>query len=168
MSAPPIEVVLLRQVAGYLATPLFLVDEDGTLEYYNEPAELLLGHRYEETGQMPLEEWGKTFAPTDSLGRAMPPGDLPLARALTERTPSQGSFFIRGLDGISRHLSVTAVPLEGPGGTDLGALAIVWALGFTFGMLWVIDRVTTIRVTDETETLGLDEGLHGEAAYAGV
>ena len=53
MSGPPIEVVLLRQVAGYLATPLFFVDEDGNLEYYNEPAEALLGHRYEETGQMP-------------------------------------------------------------------------------------------------------------------
>jgi PAS domain-containing protein len=124
----PVELILLKQVAGYLATPMFLVDPDGNLLYYNEPAEELLGHRYEETGQMPLEEWRRTFSPTDSLGRAMPPGDLPLARALAERTPSQGSFFIRGLDGISRHLSVTAVPLEGPGGTDLGALAIFWAL----------------------------------------
>jgi PAS domain-containing protein len=124
----PVELILLKQVAGYLATPMFLVDPDGTLLYYNEPAEELLGSRYEETGQMPLEEWGTTFAPTDSLGRPMPPGDLPLARALSDRTPTQGSFFIRGLDGISRHLSVTAVPLEGPGGTDLGALAIFWAL----------------------------------------
>ena len=31
-------------------------------------------------------------------------------------------------DGVARHLSVTAVPLEGPGGTHLGALAIFWAL----------------------------------------
>jgi PAS domain-containing protein len=124
----PVELILLKQVAGYLATPMFLVDPDGNLLYYNEPAEELLGSRYEETGQMPLEEWGTAFSPTDSLGRAMPPGDLPLARALTDRTPTQGSFFIRGLDGISRHLSVTAVPLEGPGGTDLGALAIFWAL----------------------------------------
>ena len=35
MSGPPIEIVLLRQVAGYLATPMFLVDEEGNLEYYN-------------------------------------------------------------------------------------------------------------------------------------
>ena len=122
------ELILLKQVAECLATPMFLVDPNGALVFYNEPAEELLGHRYEETGQMALEEWGTMFAPTDSLGRPLPPNDLPLARALANRTPSQGSFFIKGLDGISRHLSVTAVPLEGPGGTDLGALAIFWAL----------------------------------------
>ena len=56
------------------------------------------------------------------------PEDLPLARALAQRTPSQGTLFIRGLDGVSRHLSVTAVPLEGQGGTNLGAMAIFSAL----------------------------------------
>lgn len=128
VSQQPLELILLKQVAGYLATPLFLVDPAGTLLFYNEPAEELLGRRYEETGQMPLEEWGTIFSPTDSLGRPLPPNDLPLARALADRTPTQGSFFIQGLDGVSRHLSVTAVPLEGPGGVDLGALAIFWAL----------------------------------------
>ncbi|MDQ1488234.1 MAG: hypothetical protein QOJ23_748 [Actinomycetota bacterium] len=128
VSQQPLELILLKQVAGYLATPLFLVDPTGTLLFYNEPAEELLGHRYEETGQMPLDEWGTLFSPTDSLGRPLPARDLPLARALAGRTPTQGSFFIQGLDGVSRHLSVTAVPLEGPGGIDLGALAIFWAL----------------------------------------
>jgi PAS domain-containing protein len=124
----PVELILLKQVAGYLATPMFLVDPSGDLIYYNEPAEKILGHRYEETGQMPQEEWGTIFSPTDSLGRRVPPEELPLSRALAERTPSQGNLFIRGLDGASRHLSVTAIPLEGPGGTNLGALAIFWAL----------------------------------------
>ncbi|HEY0399789.1 MAG TPA: PAS domain-containing protein [Acidimicrobiia bacterium] len=128
VSQQPLELILLKQVAGYLATPLFLVDPSGTLLFYNEPAEELLGHRYEETGQMALEEWGTIFSPTDSLGRPLPASDLPLARALASRTPTQGSFFIQGLDGVSRHLSVTAIPLEGPGGIDLGALAIFWAL----------------------------------------
>ena len=48
------------------------------------------------------------------------------------------------------------------------ALAVVWASGFTFGMLWIINRVTPIRVSAEVEMAGLDEGLHGEAAYAGI
>ena len=128
MGQQPVELILLKQVAGYLATPMFLVDPGGNLLYYNEPAEELLGHRYEETGQMPLQEWGTMFSPTDRFGRPMPPEDLPLARALAGREPSQGSFFIRGLDGVARHLAVTAIPLEGPGGTDLGALAIFWAM----------------------------------------
>ena len=53
---------------------------------------------------------------------------------------------------------------------EIGALvlAIVWALAFTFGMLWVIDRITTVRVTGDVEEVGLDEGLHGEAAYVGI
>ena len=48
------------------------------------------------------------------------------------------------------------------------ALASAWALAFTFGMLWVIDRITPVRVADDTERVGLDEGLHGEAAYVGL
>ena len=47
------------------------------------------------------------------------------------------------------------------------ALAIVWALGFTFAMLWLIDRITPVRV-DEAAQLGLDEALHGEQAYVGA
>jgi PAS domain-containing protein len=126
VSSPPIEVVLLRQVAGYLSTPLFLVDEDGGLEYYNEPAELLLGHRYEETGQMPLEEWGRLWAPTDADGRPLDPDELPLAVAVRDRKPVQGGYFIRGLDGIERSLTVTAFPLEASDGAHLGAVAVFW------------------------------------------
>ncbi len=44
-------------------------------------------------------------------------------------------------------------------------LSSVWAFGFTFGMLWLIDRITPVRVTGATEEMGLDEGLHGERAY---
>ena len=126
MSATPIEFVLLRQVAGYLATPMFVVDEDGTLEYYNEPAELLLGHRYEETGQMALEEWGRLWAPTHPDGRPMDPEELPLAVAVRDRKPAQATLSIRGLDGVDRSLLVTALPLESSDGAHLGAVAIFW------------------------------------------
>ncbi len=44
-------------------------------------------------------------------------------------------------------------------------LSSVWAFGFTLGMLWLIDKVTTVRVKPEFEVIGLDEGLHGETAY---
>jgi Amt family ammonium transporter len=46
------------------------------------------------------------------------------------------------------------------------ALAVVWALGFTFAMLWLIDRITPVRVGAEAE-VSLDEALHGERAYVG-
>jgi Amt family ammonium transporter len=44
-------------------------------------------------------------------------------------------------------------------------LSSVWAFGFTLGMLWLIDRITPVRVAGATEEMGLDEGLHGERAY---
>jgi len=126
VTGPPIEIVLLKQVAGYLATPLFLIDEDGSLEYFNEPAELLLGHRYEESDQMPLEEWGRLWAPTHPDGRPLAPDELPLAVAVRDRKPVQGTFSIRGLDGVERQLTVTALPLEAANGAHLGAVAIFW------------------------------------------
>ena len=53
---------------------------------------------------------------------------------------------------------------------EVGAvvLASVWAFTFTYGMLWLIDRVVTVRVSNEIEEIGLDSGLHGEEAYAGI
>lgn len=126
MTGPPIEIVLLKQVAGYLATPVLLVDEDGTLEYYNEPAEALLGQRYEETGQIPLEVWGKLWTPTHPDGRPLDPEELPVAVAVRDRRPVQGSISIRGLDGTDRELTITALPLEAEDGAHLGAFAIFW------------------------------------------
>lgn len=41
----------------------------------------------------------------------------------------------------------------------------VWAFAFTWGMLWLIDRVTPVRVSREVEEGGLDFGLHHETAY---
>lgn len=50
---------------------------------------------------------------------------------------------------------------------ELGAVALstVWAFTFTYGMLWLINRFTPVRVHDAAEDGGLDEALHGETAY---
>ena len=44
-------------------------------------------------------------------------------------------------------------------------LSSAWAFLFTFGMLWLIDRVTAVKVAPGAEEIGLDEALHGETAY---
>jgi Amt family ammonium transporter len=53
---------------------------------------------------------------------------------------------------------------------EVGAvvLASVWAFVFTYVMLFLIDRISTVRVSEATEDAGLDAGLHGEEAYAGI
>ena len=42
MAQKDIELILTRQLASYLATPVFIVDAIGTLVFYNEPAEVIL------------------------------------------------------------------------------------------------------------------------------
>jgi len=44
--------------------------------------------------------------------------------------------------------------------------ASIYAFGFSWVMLKVIDMVTPVTVSEEDEQAGLDESLHGEAAYA--
>ena len=48
------------------------------------------------------------------------------------------------------------------------ALSSVWAFAFTYGMLWLIDRVTPVKVVQAAEESGLDAALHGETAYLGT
>src|SRR3984893_8417890 len=54
-------------------------------------------------------------------------------------------------------------------GKELAAAALssVWAFAFTYGMLWLIDRVTPVKVEQAAEETGLDAALHGETAYLG-
>ncbi len=126
MLQQPIELILMKQLAGYLTLPIFVVDADGNLLYYNEPAEAILGYRYEETGEMPLDEWGRIFSPTDEDGQPMAPEDLPLAMALRQPFPARGAFTLRGLDDVVRSIEVLAFPLDGQGGRRVGAAAIFW------------------------------------------
>ncbi len=126
MTAPAIQMVLLKQVASYLAMPIFVVDAEGALVYYNEPAEELLGRRYEETGQLPLEVWGRMWTPTDSLGDPLPPERLPLGIAVREHRATQETMWIRGSDGVTRRITITAIPIDGRASELLGALALFW------------------------------------------
>ena len=59
----PIELILLRQLASYLDMPIFVVDAEGRLVYYNEPAEPLLGVRFDEVGVMETADWLAAFRP---------------------------------------------------------------------------------------------------------
>ena len=50
MAAHEIEIILNRQLADCLSIPVFITDTIGNLIFYNEPAEEVLGKRFEETG----------------------------------------------------------------------------------------------------------------------
>jgi PAS domain-containing protein len=126
--AHPIQIILARQLAGYLRVPLFLVDPKGNLIFYNEPAEVLLGRRFEDTGTMPVEEWASAFAPVDTAGQPIPPEDRPLMITLKQQRPAYRCFAIRGLDGVLRRIEVASIPIAGLQGEFLGAAALFWEL----------------------------------------
>jgi PAS domain-containing protein len=126
MNQQEIEVILARQLADYLALPVFLVDPEGDLLFYNEPAERILGHRYLESGPLPAQEWSTIFQPVDEAGSALPPERLPLMIALREGRPAHRAFWIHGLDGVRRRIEVTAFPLIGQSNRNLGAIALFW------------------------------------------
>ena len=126
MSQQEIEVILSRHLAEYLAMPIFIVNPEGDLIFYNEPAEAILGTRYNETGVMPASEWATIFHPVDHEGKPLPPEDLPLVIAITKRHPAHKIFWVRGKDGNMREIEVTAVPLIGQADRFLGGIAIFW------------------------------------------
>ena len=124
-----VEVILARQLASYLAMPIFIVDPEGALVFYNEPAELLLGCRFEETGELAQEQWSRVFTPLDDQGEPIAPDGLPLVVATQQRCPAHKTFWIRGFDQVLRHIHVTAFPLVGQADRFVGAVAIFWEVG---------------------------------------
>ncbi|MGH1481715.1 MAG: PAS domain-containing protein [Geminicoccales bacterium] len=124
----PIQIILARQLATQLSVPVFLVDPEGTLLFYNEPAETVLGRRFDDTGEMPAEDWSSMFLPVDDQGELIPPNDLPLMVTLKTHQPAHKHFTIKGLDGAARKIGVTSIPFSGLKGEFLGAAALFWEL----------------------------------------
>jgi Amt family ammonium transporter len=107
------------------------------------------------------------------------------AVALKNRLSWDDALDVWGVHGVGGFigivmLGVLATKSYNPAGTD-GLLAghpdffvkqcvavlfsSVWAFVFTLGMLWLIDRVTPVKVESGVEEAGLDSSLHGEQAY---
>ena len=128
MAQKEIEVILTRHLASYLAMPIIIIDSVGTLLFYNEPAEVLLGRRFEETGELSVDEWANILVVTDEQGTPLAPETRPLLIALTEQRPTHCDIWLEGLDRVRRHIEITAFPLIGQAGRHLGAVGIFWEI----------------------------------------
>ncbi|MGB5271619.1 PAS domain-containing protein [Eudoraea sp.] len=126
MSAHEIEIILSRQLADCLTVPVFIVDPEGTLIFYNEPAEQILGKRFQDTGEMRVGDWGNMFSAHDEKGNAIPPADLPLVQTINSHEPAHKTFWITNMEGKSFKISVTSIPIIGRSKEFSGALAIFW------------------------------------------
>ncbi|HEY6672099.1 MAG TPA: hypothetical protein VIZ91_06320 [Solirubrobacterales bacterium] len=121
----PIELIQARSLMAGLSTAAFLVDEAGTLLFYNETAGELLGLPFEQAGAMQEQEWGTRFRPREPGGGELAVEDLPLTIALRDGEPGHAQMKITAADGEDHLIAVSAIPIKGRAG-QLGAFAIFW------------------------------------------
>ena len=122
-----VALILARELAVNLATPMWIWDEEGELVYYNEHVQEILGSPHHEIGVGKLDQL-PMFEPTDLGGRPLDVDELPSAIALKRKQPAHRELRIVGRDGVKRDLSVTAFPLFARGGQFVGAMSIFWQL----------------------------------------
>ena len=118
--------ILAREFASKLATPMFISDADGNLVFFNEPAGQVLGRTFSEVGELPASRWAELFETEELEGGPVPLERMPAGIALLERRPAHHRFAIRGLDGVRRVISVTAFPLLAHVDDLVGVVAIFW------------------------------------------
>jgi PAS domain-containing protein len=127
MGQQSVEMILIRQLAGYLFVPVLLVDTTGTVIFYNEPAERILGVRFEETGRIDPEEADRLIELSDDPAAATEETGRPLVTALQQRRPTHARrwLFRRG-DRVRLQVELTTFPVIDQDDRLLGAVAMFW------------------------------------------
>lgn len=118
--------ILARELASNLATSIYVTDSDGTLVYFNEPAERIGGRSFAEAGEMSIREWAELLRPRSVDGTAFPQTEMPGGIAFTRRRPAHARLRVTGLDGVEQEIATTAFPLFGPDEEFHGVMVIFW------------------------------------------
>lgn len=118
--------ILLKQWAEHMGSSVWLMDSEGNLVYYNEPAEKILGLRFDEAGEIHADQLAELFQTSYPDGSAVATEDLPVVVALTQRVPSHARLHIKSRGGESKDIEVTALPLLAADQRLLGTMAIFW------------------------------------------
>ena len=126
MTQHDVELILMRQLASGLSVPIVLFGPKGDVLFYNEPAEPLLGLRYQETGPLTADDAQRRVRLTDERGREIPLADRPTATALGQQRPAHAQVWLTAADGVRREVEVTAFPLLAQAGGLLGAAVMFW------------------------------------------
>src|SRR5262245_42225407 len=120
--------ILARDLADKLASAAFIVDEEGTLVYFNERCAEMIGMPFSEAGEMTMERWSPALAAraTDLEGRPIEPDSAALVVALRERIPVHQKLRVRIADEQIRSIATTAIPLFAHKDECVGAMALFW------------------------------------------
>jgi len=126
VSAKPIELILLRQLASRLPMPVALVDAEGDLVYINPATEQLLGLDQAAMADYPTSRFDELLDPREPDGSPMEVRNMSIMVALHDRRPRQSKMILHGSDGVPHRVVTNAVPLDGQGGKLIGAMSIFW------------------------------------------
>jgi PAS domain-containing protein len=127
MAQQSVETILIRQLAGYLSVPVLVVDPSGTLIFYNEPAERILGVRFEETGRIGAEEADRLIELSDDPAAGPEDSGRPVDVAIQQRRPAHSRrWLLRRADRVRLPVEITAFPLIDQEERLLGAVAMFW------------------------------------------
>ena len=119
--------ILVRQLASYLFVPVLVVDTTETVIFYNEPAERILGVRFEETGRIDPKEIDRLVELSADPSAGPEDSERPLATALQQRRPVHARrWLLRRADRVRLQVEVTAFPVIDQEQRVLGAVAMFW------------------------------------------
>jgi PAS domain S-box-containing protein len=125
-SEPSLPLILARELAANLATPMFLIDAGGTLVFFNEAAEVMLGKTYGEVGGISANEFGAMLELENVDGSPLRRRDSPAGVAFYQREPAHRTLVATTLDGSRQPFEVTAYPLFGHIEEMHGVLTVFW------------------------------------------
>jgi PAS domain-containing protein len=125
----PLPLILARELASNLATPMFVLDAGGMLVFYNDAAELLIGKPFADLGEIPAGEFGAVMELATPDGSPVKRRDTPAGVAFFERRPAHKTLLATGYDGVRRTVEATAYPLFGAVGEMCGVVSVFWEHG---------------------------------------
>jgi hypothetical protein len=125
-SPKSLPLILARELASSLATPMFLLDRGGMLVFYNDAAAMLLGKPFAELGEIPSGEFGASLDLATPDGVPIRRRDSPSGIAYFERRPAHMTLMATAYHGVRRQYEATAYPLLGAAGEMHGVVAIFW------------------------------------------
>jgi PAS domain-containing protein len=120
--------ILARELAANLSTAMFLLDATGTLVFYNDAAEIIIGKPFAELGEISAADFGELLRLADPDGTPLRRRDSPAGVAFLEHRPSHRVLAVTGFDTTRRLVEATAYPLLGAADEMLGVVNVFWQL----------------------------------------
>jgi len=121
-----VALILARELAANLATPMFLMDDVGTLVYYNDAAERLIGKPFAELGEIASSDFGAVLQLSEPDGTPLRRRNTPAGVAFFQHRATHRELLATGYDGVRRHVQVTAYPLFGAANEMHGVVNVFW------------------------------------------